>query len=934
MSTYEELVKGINKAVTETSKSIKTGINTFSIIADVMGQVNQYIDETIAVANLDQIQKMVPTYFGAMAPLGKKLSSLPTYEQMAHVTGYISDYYIKAINGLKTGILNKTGGMFETIYEQCTGFGTLLTSYNEIIQNIGINPWLTRAANEYYQNNVPTFDTAVYMLNIGLLDDQRFKTLAHWEGWKDGWLDTLVQAWYDPIPISMILSLYQRGQMTAEDARRELKRFKYSDRMAGMALSLSSTMPEPYRAAEACGRGLLSIGETEKAFIWAGLTKEQAKIWTDAQQTRPSVGMLFDMKYRGILDEQQVHDILRLSGYTDADANSLIRTLPQIPPPADLITMVVREAWEDWNYVPAPPKFTQYMGMKGFSSDWCDRYWIAHFNPMALTQAYSNLQRGYWTEEQFDQYLTIADIHPRWHKDILAVAYQAPTVRELGYGFDVGVYNRDDIIKYRRYGGLSLEDATKASDALIDYRVDAERNAIRTQYLNLFINNAIDQATFMAHLTRLRTNVVAQVLWVERGMLGKQLKEISTPMTESKSATRADVQYMYESGLRDQTWFNDRLKAMGYSTDNIQMYLDESNYRISQTKGVTAATKIKQPTLSEYHTFYMNGLMDRATLTAKLRELGYEADDTELLIQSFERVTPAPTKELTTTTLTTLYKAGMIDRVIFLQKLTTLGYTTDDAELIIKQAEIENPKTPLTRQLTESELEDLYFFGYFTTQQLVEKYKERGFTQQDAELKTYLKACSIYIPLWKAQYSKAWLSAAELYQNIIAVITPLNTIGNTEAIADQMMMGIVKNTGAERIAPEKDLTKAEILKGAKNQILTYQQAKELLMNLGYDEGEADYLLVLNGVMAAGDPTGYWDARRMIEMRKKALKQPYYEIPQELIEMETRLKEAQTKSAALKDKPEAIAEWSKYIGHAQQIEGQIKIVQSRLVLKTK
>jgi len=65
------------------------------------------------------------------------------------------------------------------------------------------------------------------------------------------------------------------------------------------------------------------------------------------------------------------------------------------------------------------------------------------------------------------------------------------------------------------------------------------------------------------------------------------------------------------------------------------------------------------------------------------------------------------------------------------------------------------------------------------------------------------------------------------------------------------------------------------------------------MDLGYDEWEAWYLLAIYKVVEAGDPEGYWEMRKIIELQKKARGLPAKEIPDELIILEQeqrRLKE--------------------------------------------
>jgi len=130
-----------------------------------------------------------------------------------------------------------------------------------------------------------------------------------------------------------------------------------------------------------------------------------------------------------------------------------------------------------------------------------------------------------------------------------------------------------------------------------------------------------------------------------------------------------------------------------------------------------------------------------------------------------------------------------------------------------------------------------------------------------------------------------------MYEELLA-------LGLPEERADELMRMTVKVEQPARLRKERDLTKSEILKGAKAGLITPEQAMRLLMDLGYDRDEAMYLLVLNKVVAAGDPEGYWDMRRVVEAYKKARGEKALEIPDELVRLEKRIRELKAKMEEL------------------------------------
>lgn len=189
-----------------------------------------------------------------------------------------------------------------------------------------------------------------------------------------------------------------------------------------------------------------------------------------------------------------------------------------LPPAPDLIRMVVREAFDPKAVIPAPKVFAANMKYHGFAQEWSDRYWTAHFMPIGLSQAYANLHRGRWDKEQFMYALHIADIHPMWREDIFAVAYRAPTVREMGYGFDTGEYTVADIVRYRMWGGLSRADAEKAGRAMVAYRTETEREALRREALADFVAYLDTEDTLRKKLASIGGRPELVDLWVSRAI--------------------------------------------------------------------------------------------------------------------------------------------------------------------------------------------------------------------------------------------------------------------------------------------------------------------------------------------------------------------------------------------------------------------------------
>lgn len=89
-----------------------------------------------------------------------------------------------------------------------------------------------------------------------------------------------------------------------------------------------------------------------------------------------------------------------------------------------------------------------------------------------------------------------------------------------------------------------------------------------------------------------------------------------------------------------------------------------------------------------------------------------------------------------------------------------------------------------------------------------------------------------------SRYSKGWLTKEEVESEIA-------TFGLSEDIGGRLYKWIVKNVSGDRVAKERDLTKTDILKGIKKGVVGVDEGKELLGDLGYETEEIDFIIDAN-----------------------------------------------------------------------------------------
>jgi len=696
-----------------------------------------------------------------------------------------------------------------------------------------------------------------------------------WFGISEKWARSWIESQYSAPDLGSILELLRRGLIKDDVAKRMLTQAAIRSEWQDALLSLKKRLVDVGTLAEITARGLLAEKTAESYAKQLGYEAGEWNIYLESARRWPELSVIFELLWRGVIDEKTAKELMRRLGFSADIVEKVIALKEPIPSTSDLVTMVVREAFVPEMVTEAPKEFAYWMAKRGWSKEWSDRYWTAHWRPIPLELAYDNLRRGYWSEDEFRRALWVHDIHPKWHDSILAVAFNPPSLRELGYGYDVGAYTREDIVKYRRWAGLSKEDAEKAADALIAYRTEAEREACRREYMYLYAIGRISREEFEANLKRLGTNPEAVKLWLERGDLYKERIRKEPPVTEPKAITRSDAMWAFEHGLRDERWLRDVLAFLDYRPEDIEVYVEIAKKRKAE----------------------------------------------------LEKPPPEPTpRKLTIAQLEDAYWLGLISEDEVVKRLIDLGFSSEDANTLLKIIVSTPPSYTRAKAFTRGDISALYRYELFDEEDVFNAYVEMGYDDFHAGLLTLLERLDDMVPKLRVLYEKGVINDRELYD-------ALYNLGLTAEQAERLTKRIIWELQIERIKEERSLTKSEIIKGVKNGVFTFSQGVELLKGLGYSDIEAQYILLIGGVVAAGDPQGYWEMRRIVELMKKARGEPYREIPDEVIMQERLIAEQRAKIEKMRAEGVPEEDIAPEIGKLAEMEATMRKLLKKYLLVT-
>jgi len=175
-------------------------------------------------------------------------------------------------------------------------------------------------------------------------------------------------------------------------------------------------------------------------------------------------------------------------------------------------------------------------------------------------------------------------------------------------------------------------------------------------------------------------------------------------------------------------------------------------------------------------------------------------------------------------------------------------------------------------------------------------YQAQGYFGDDLE--DYVLWTKVYtaFPDLVARVKYGWITEETAKGELLAMGMPPDR-------AEEMWQTKFKKVVApERVQVERDLTKTDITMAVKKEIMSRGQGVELLVDLGYSQDEAGYIIDAR-VAAAGSPESYFEFKKLVGDYRKALGEPVKEIPAEVLEAEKLLRGLEV---SLKEKTEAKA----------------------------
>jgi len=300
----------------------------------------------------------------------------------------------------------------------------------------------------------------------------------------------------------------------------------------------------------------------------------------------------------------------------------------------------------------------------------------------------------------------------------------------------------------------------------------------------------------------------------------------------------------YQDAVLTRTQLVDKLKALGYGTGDAEIVAEIADAAIARRKLAEAKAATRRIGVSEIGDALKAGVITAAQASDLLVSLGMSVSETAIVLATWQAVPPPTRRQVSQAAVTTAYELGILERDVAKSWLVELGFSEDDAELLLQisderiaEREAEPPPAEY-KAVTLSILRQAFVYGVIDEATLRTKL---------ADIKVDAETINILVATWQAQRVEAptRLSASAIlaaYQ--YALITrsqaaaQLQSTGLSNADTD-VLLRMAERAVAERYPHP---TGEAVLAAYANKILTYDEALKQLRAIGYGDAEASLLL--------------------------------------------------------------------------------------------
>lgn len=325
---------------------------------------------------------------------------------------------------------------------------------------------------------------------------------------------------------------------------------------------------------------------------------------------------------RGIIDEKTHDYMLYQQSYNTKQIDQLKALYQLLPSATDLISMAVREAWDEsfaakWGSdLDYPVPFEQTAKKTGLSPEWCKKYWRAHWQLPSVQMGFEMFQRGFITKDELKGLMKALDIMPLWREKLINIGYRVLSRVDVRRMYDVGVLDRDGVKKAYLDLGYNEYDAELMTEFTIRYVTDTEKDLAKGDILSAYQRRLIGVDLAISLLTDMGYDIGESSILLARVDYDLEKKRKDTVLANIKKAYVKQVLSANDVRLR--------LSAEGFVRTEIDQYIADWTLEIKDD--------IKTLTRSDYDKLFKAKKIKEDEYRTALAVLRYTQHSIDLLV--------------------------------------------------------------------------------------------------------------------------------------------------------------------------------------------------------------------------------------------------------------------------------------------------------------
>lgn len=347
-----------------------------------------------------------------------------------------------------------------------------------------------------------------------------------------------------------------------------------------------------------------------------------------------------------------------------------------------------------------------------------ERYYNYKYRPtrMSLSQlmdAYaSGLKKEYpvryemqqlgWRDEDIDIFLKLAT--KRLSLSMLLDAYAKNVITE------------NELAERLRLLGYSAEDAEIIMKTYVEQKQEETRRIYLSKMEKAFKEGLIEEAKYRQYLAELGYAEDDINLMIQLAKLDMEEKV--------RSVTKSQLDKAYKEQVIDEVQYRKEMLELGYTEDAIQMYL--------KTMDAELKPKFRQINVNTLKEAYKKAVISEGQFKAKMRELGYKPEDVDIIIKTMKETGEKVEKQPSISALMSAVRKGIITPVEMKKQLMQIGYSEEVASMYVRLATAKEEKK--TRTLSKSEILKAFKKGLMDVEDAISRLMQLGYSPDDAEL--------------------------------------------------------------------------------------------------------------------------------------------------------------------------------------------------------